>query len=84
MQPPAERPFWNPYVAGFCLGLVLLARFVAGECDDLVSIFPEKPLITRTLWIAAPEDLFRIRRIRRVWDHIRDVVLAHPNFFRQV
>jgi DNA-binding transcriptional LysR family regulator len=63
------------------LGLVLLAKFVAGEGDDLVSIFPDKPLITRTLWIAAPEDLFRIRRIRHVWDHIRSVVAAHPNFF---
>ena len=28
MQPPAERPFWNPYVAGFVLGLVLLASFL--------------------------------------------------------
>ncbi|MEW6440009.1 MAG: YeeE/YedE thiosulfate transporter family protein [bacterium] len=25
----AEKPFWNPYVAGFALGLVLLASFVA-------------------------------------------------------
>ena len=24
----AERPFWNPYVAGFALGLVLLATFL--------------------------------------------------------
>ena len=28
MQPPAERPYWNPYVAGFCLGLVLLGSFL--------------------------------------------------------
>ncbi len=63
------------------LGLSLLAKFVAGDSDDLVSIFPDKPLVTRTLWIAAPEDLFRIRRVRCVWDHIREVVSAHPNFF---
>lgn len=25
---PAERPLWNPYVAGFALGLVLLASFL--------------------------------------------------------
>jgi uncharacterized protein len=25
---PAERPFWNPYVAGVVLGLVLLASFL--------------------------------------------------------
>jgi uncharacterized membrane protein YedE/YeeE len=28
MSPPAERPFWNPYVAGVVLGLVLLASFL--------------------------------------------------------
>ena len=28
MQPPADRPYWNPYVAGFCLGLVLLSSFL--------------------------------------------------------
>ena len=28
MQPPVERPFWNPYVAGFALGLVLLGSFL--------------------------------------------------------
>ena len=25
---PSERPLWNPYVAGFALGLVLLASFL--------------------------------------------------------
>ncbi len=28
MQPPAERPLWNPYVAGVVLGLVLLGSFL--------------------------------------------------------
>lgn len=28
MQPPVERPLWNPYVAGFVLGLVLLTSFL--------------------------------------------------------
>ncbi len=28
IAPPAERPFWNPYVAGVVLGLVLLGSFL--------------------------------------------------------
>jgi uncharacterized protein len=28
ISPPAERPFWNPYVAGVVLGLVLLGSFL--------------------------------------------------------
>jgi len=89
VQPSPRRVFSSTSVlaqrtaAASGLGLVLLARFVAGEEDDLVSIFPGEPLITRTLWIAAPEDLFRIGRIRNVWNHIRSVVAAHPNFFGQ-
>jgi uncharacterized protein len=32
MMEQKERPFWNPYLAGFALGLVLLASFlVAGQ-----------------------------------------------------
>ena len=27
-SPPAERPFWNPYVAGVVLGFVLLSSFL--------------------------------------------------------
>jgi len=87
VTPPPRRVFTSTSVlaqraaAASGLGLILLAKFVAGESDDLVCIFPDRPLIKRTLWIAAPEDLFRIRRIRRVWDHIRDVVSAHPKFF---
>ncbi len=28
IAPPAERPFWNPYVAGVVLGFVLLGSFL--------------------------------------------------------
>jgi DNA-binding transcriptional LysR family regulator len=89
VAPPPKRAFTSTSVlaqraaAVSGLGLVLLAKFVAEERDDLVCIFPDRPLITRTLWIAAPEDLFRIRRIRYVWDQIRGIVAAHPKFFGQ-
>lgn len=65
------------------MGLVLLTPYVAEQGDDLVNIFPDRPLITRTLWIAAPEDLFRIRRIRVVWDFIRASVERLPKKFRR-
>ncbi|WP_321804001.1 LysR family transcriptional regulator [Burkholderia sp. BCC1993] len=68
-------------VAG--MGLVLLTPFVAEGDGVLTSIFPNKPLITRTLWIVAPEDLFRIRRVRCVWDHIREIVALRPDLFRK-
>lgn len=66
-------------VAG--MGLIALSPFVANQGGDLVCVFPGKTLVTRTLWIAAPEDLLRIKRIRVVWDHIRQVVEQRPALF---
>lgn len=64
------------------MGLVLLTPYVAGIGKDLACVFPEQPLMTRSLWIAAPEDLLKIKRHRFVWDHIRNLIAQHPEFFR--
>jgi len=65
------------------MGLVALSPFVAELSDDLVCVFPGQTLVTRTLWIAAPEDLLRIKRIRVVWDFIRELIEARPELFRR-
>ncbi|WP_194726760.1 LysR family transcriptional regulator [Noviherbaspirillum malthae] len=65
------------------MGLVLLTPYVALQSTDLISIFPDQPLMTRSLWIAAPEDLLKIKRHRLVWDHIRTLIDQHPNLFRK-
>ena len=65
------------------LGLVALSPFVADLADDLVCVFPGQALVTRTLWITAPEDLLRIKRIRVVWDFIREMIEARPELFRR-
>ncbi|CAM5792290.1 LysR family transcriptional regulator [Ottowia pentelensis] len=69
--------------AAASLGLVLLTPYVARQGDDLVCVFPGRPLMTRSLWIAAPEDLLKIRRHRLVWDHIRQLVEQQPELFRR-
>lgn len=65
------------------LGLVALSPFVADLADDLVCVFPGQALVTRTLWITAPEDLLRIKRIRVVWDFIREMIEERPELFRR-
>lgn len=65
------------------MGLVALSPFVADLSDDLVCVFPGQSLVSRTLWIAAPEDLLRIKRIRVVWDFIRDLIEQRPELFRR-
>lgn len=63
------------------MGLVLLTPYVANQGGDLVCVFQDQPLMSRSLWIAAPEDLLKIKRYRFVWDHIRMLVAQHPNLF---
>ncbi len=63
------------------MGLVALSPFIADLSDDLICVFPGKSLVRRTLWIAAPADLLRIRRIRVVWDFIRELIEQRPEHF---
>lgn len=63
------------------LGFVLLTPYVAGLQPDLVKVLPGQAHVTRTLWLAAPQDLFRIRRVRAVWDMLRAIVAAEPQLF---
>ncbi|QIM71320.1 LysR family transcriptional regulator [Bordetella trematum] len=63
-------------------GLVMLTPYVANSRDgDLISVFPNRPLITRSLWIAAPEDLLRIKRYQFVWHYIRELMSRQTEFF---
>lgn len=64
------------------LGIVLLTPYVAEQYDDLVCVLPREPVRTRGLWIAAPEDLLRLRRYRIVWSFIRELVESAPRHFR--
>lgn len=66
-------------VAG--MGLVLLTPYVGQEGEGLVNVFPGRPFIKRSIWIAAPEDLLRIRRYRIVWDHIRSLAEQRHDLF---
>lgn len=68
-------------VAG--LGLVLLTPYVAEQRPDLVCVFPDNALMTRGIWIAAPEDLLKIRRVRIVWDYIRQLIEADTRRFHR-
>ncbi|MGB3290745.1 MAG: LysR family transcriptional regulator [Burkholderiaceae bacterium] len=65
------------------LGLILLTPYVARASKDLTCVFPGRPLVTRSLWIAAPEDLLKIKRYRYVWDHIRNLMNQHPDLFHR-
>ena len=67
------------------LGLVALSPFVGELSDDLVCLFPGQSLVKRTLWIVAPEDVLKIKRVRVVWNFIRELIEKRPEkFLRQI
>jgi DNA-binding transcriptional LysR family regulator len=64
------------------MGLVLLTPYSAvAQGGELINVFPGQPQVTRSLWITAPEDLLRTRRVRLVWDYIVSIVKSEPHLF---
>lgn len=63
------------------LGLGMLAHYLLYPRSELVAVLPEDIRIERTLWLAAPADLFRLRRVRVVWDAVRAIAEAEPGLF---
>ncbi len=63
------------------MGLGLLVPYLVPGRKDLVRLLPDTPSLKRTCWLAAPEDLFRQRRVRVVWDFLREIVKEEPALF---
>ena len=63
------------------LGLGMLAYYLLQPPCDVVPVLDGTVWVERTLWLVAPADLFRLRRVRVVWDHIRAIAEAEPALF---
>ncbi|MCX7143619.1 MAG: LysR family transcriptional regulator [Proteobacteria bacterium] len=63
------------------LGLALMAPYVVMGRNDVVRVFHGKAPVTRTLWITTPSSLFRLRRIRVVWNYLREIAEMEPGLF---
>jgi DNA-binding transcriptional LysR family regulator len=56
------------------LGLAMMTPYVVPDNGRVVRVLPGEAMATRTLWLAAPTDLFRLQRVRVVWDFLRAIV----------
>ena len=63
------------------LGLAMLAPYAVAPDSPLVQVLPGEIAVDSTLWLAAPADLFRLRRVRVVWDYLRALAAAQPGLF---
>jgi DNA-binding transcriptional LysR family regulator len=66
-------------VAG--LGLAMLPPYATRGDGRLRQVLPGDIGESRTLWIAAPADLYRLTRVRVVWDFVRNMVEEMPQLF---
>lgn len=66
-------------VAG--LGLAMMPPYAARDDGRLRQVLPGYIGESRTLWIAAPADLYRLSRVRVVWDFVRGMVEEAPEQF---
>lgn len=63
------------------VGLAMLTPYsLTAECD-LIQVLPGKVYSGSTLWLTAPADLFRLRRVRVVWDFLRRLADGNPAWF---
>jgi DNA-binding transcriptional LysR family regulator len=64
--------------AGLSVGI--LAHYMA-RGTGLVAVLPREAFWKHTFWLATHADWYRLSRVRAVWDFVREVVEAEPDFF---
>lgn len=55
------------------IGLGMMADYVPPAGHDLVVVLADDIDVRRTLWLSAPADLLRLKRVRVVWDFLREL-----------
>ncbi len=66
--------YWQLVRAGCGLGVGQVA--VAKDDPDIVRLFPDLPIPSLPVWLAAHEALFRTPRVRRVWEALEEGLQA--------
>ena len=63
------------------LGLLMAPPYAVPDDGRLVRILPDDMFVSRSFWLVAPVDLFRLRRVRVLWDYLREMVEREPHLF---
>ena len=63
------------------VGLVMMPPYAAAGDRRLRPVLADSLFAERCFWLVAPADLFRLRRVRAVWDFLRGVAEREPGLF---
>ena len=62
------------------LGLMMAPPYMAMD-GRLVPVLEKEVFVERAYWLVAPVDLYRLPRVRAVWDLLRKFAEAQPGLF---
>jgi DNA-binding transcriptional LysR family regulator len=68
--------------AALGVGLTMAPPYAVPPDGRLARVLPEFHA-ARAFWLAAPADLYRLRRVRVVWDLLRGAADSHPELWRE-
>ncbi|TFW20180.1 LysR family transcriptional regulator [Massilia arenosa] len=63
------------------LGLMMAPPYVIPDDGRLVPVLPNEVYADRNYYLVAPVDLFRLPRVRAVWNLLRDYAESQPELF---
>lgn len=69
-------------VASLGMGLMMAPPYAVPDDGRLVPVLPGFSA-ERSFWLAAPTDLYRLRRVKVVWDVLREYADSSPSLFVQ-
>ena len=67
--------------AALGLGLIMAPPYAVPDDGRLVRVLDNNFYAERSFWLAAPTDLYRLQRVRVVWDLLRQAAEKNPNLF---
>jgi DNA-binding transcriptional LysR family regulator len=68
--------------ASLGMGLMMAPPYAVPDDGRLVPVLPGFSA-ERSFWLAAPADLYRLRRVKVVWDVLREYADSSPSLFVQ-
>jgi DNA-binding transcriptional LysR family regulator len=67
--------------AALGLGLIMAPPYAVPDDGRLVRVLDNNFYAERSFWLAAPTDLYRLQRVRVVWDLLRSAAEKNPTLF---
>jgi len=63
------------------MGLIMAPPYAIPSSGTLVPVLQDSFFTERSYWLAAPSDLYRLQRVRVVWNLLREYAEQHPSLF---